>query len=223
MAKADWAIVSPASGSGDSTVNVSAEEHTGRLQRQTTLTVTGTGVAQSKSVVATQSPKAEFVAFDNLTDLAVAQAGGNVTITGKTNSTDLTFAWITPQGQTQPEWDDQGGEGSAGVDYPAVVIPATYLANGADTDNGGMIEGDPGATAEFAFSITLNFPANDSINAIHRVLGVTAGGGQVAQLETIQAANDPYLNVSPLAITIPQAGTPAVSIEVESNTSWTVS
>ena len=38
-----------------------------------------------------------------------------------------------------------------------------------------------------------------------------------------QAAGDAYLTISPTTITIPAAGTPAQSVNVSSNTNWTIS
>lgn len=80
----------------------------------------------------------------------------------------------------------------------------------------------PGAQNEFAFSIELEFPLNDTIDEVVRTLTVTANGGQAAQIAIKQAAGDARLSVNPLEITIPQDGS-AVSVQVTSNTSWTVS
>lgn len=54
------------------------------------------------------------------------------------------------------------------------------------------------------------------------MLKVTANGGQSAQITIKQAVGDATLSVEPTEITIPQDGS-AVSVNVTSNTSWTVS
>ena len=51
---------------------------------------------------------------------------------------------------------------------------------------------------------------------------VTANGGQAVQISIVQAAGDARLFVNPTEITIPQDGS-SVSVQVTSNTSWTVS
>lgn len=223
MAVADWTILSPQAGSGNGSVNVSASEHTGRLQRTTEITVVGAGVAEPEVVTAVQTPKAEFVSFNDGQTLAVSKDGGAVTLAGLSNSAKLKYEWLIPEGHLQPEYDDEGNEEWGGIDFPTIELPATYLANGAETANDAAIDGDPGATAEFPTSITLQFPANEASVAVNRVLKITAEGGQTAQIKLHQAAGAAYLRVTPKTITIPQAGTPAVAITIESNTTWTVS
>lgn len=202
MAKPAWLNISPATGSGNGTISNSASAHTGRVARTGVVTVTGSGVATPATYSVTQSPKSEFVSFDNGASMSASKDAGNVTVTGKTNSKKLTFAW-------------------AGTVLD-VTIPEKYSANGTQTSNGANITGDPGATSEFDFSIVLPFPKNDTIEEVSRSLTVTADGGQSAQIEIVQAAGNARLSVTPTEITIPQAGT-AVSVTVASNTSWTVS
>ena len=222
MAKPSWLIISPASGSGNGTISNSAAAHTGRVARTGTVTVTGAGVAQPATYAVTQEAKAEFASFDDGQEKAIAAAGGTVSITGVSNSSKLTFAWITPDGQTQPEYTPDGDEEYAGVDFPTIVLPTSYSAGGVSTDNGVAITGDPGAAAEFAFSIDIVFPANTVAVEVDRTLQVLCNGSQVAQIVCKQTAAAATLSLSPDSITIPQAGT-AQEVAVTSNTSWTVS
>lgn len=202
MAKPAWLTVDPSTGSGNGTISNSASAHTGRVARTGTVTVTGTGVATPATYQVTQTPKAEFASFDDGESMAAGKAGGTVTVTGKSNSSKLTFSW-------------------AGT-VSDVSIPASYTAAGTTTSNGTAITGDPGATAEYAFSIALTFPANTTVSEITRSLIVTCNGSQSAQIAIVQSAGDATLSVSPSEITIPQAGT-AQTVTVTSNTSWTVS
>lgn len=202
MAKPNWLNVSPASGSGNGTVSNSAAAHTGRVARTGTVTVTGSGVTTPATYKVTQEPKAEFASFNNGAEMAAPKDGGKLTIAGKTNSSKLTFAFVG--------------------DAHEVVLPASYQANGTATDNAAEIEGDPGAASEFAVSIELTIPENLTIDEVSRVLKVTANGGQSAQITIKQAAGDATLSVEPTEITIPQDGS-AVSVNVTSNTDWTVS
>lgn len=202
MAKPSWLQITPESGSGNGSISNSAQAHTGRVARTGTVTVTGVGVSVPATYKVTQTPKAEFASFDNGAEMSAPKGGGTVTVTGKTNSSKLTFKW--------------NGEVSD------VTIPESYQANGSSADNGAAIADDPGATAEFAFSIEFTFPANTTIEEVERVLIVEANGGQSAQITIKQAAGDATLSVDPTEITIPQDGS-AVSVQVTSNTSWTVS
>lgn len=202
MAKPSWLNVTPQSGSGNDTISNSASEHTGRVARTGTITVTGVGVSEPATYQVIQSPKAEFVSFDNGAEMSAPKGGGPVTVTGKSNSQKLTFKW----------------SGSV-LD---VTIPEIYTANGTSANNEQSISGDPGATAEFAFSLALTFPANTEVEEVQRILIVEANGGQSKQITIKQAAGDATLTVEPTEITIPQDGS-TQTVQITSNTTWTVS
>lgn len=206
MAKPSWLVLNPTTGSGNGSIaNSSNAAHTGRVARTGTVTVTAVGVDAPVTYKVTQSPKAEFVSFDNGAEMAVSKEGGEVTVSGKSNASKLTFSWAT---KARVAGD--------------VDIPTTYQANGVTTDNGVEITGDPGATAEFPFSVTLNFPLNDTIKEIVKNLVATTTGSISAQIALKQAAGDAYLRVDPIEITLTAEGTP-VNVNIESNTSWTAS
>lgn len=202
MAKPSWLTTTPDRGSGNGSISNTATAHTGREVRTGTVTVTGSGVSEAKTYSVTQKAKQEFVSFDNGVEMSAPKTGGAVTVLGKSNSAALTYAWVG--------------------DVSDVELPAQYKANGAATNNGVAIAGDPGATAEYASSIELTFPANETIEEVSRVIKVTAQGGQEAQITIKQAAGDAFLNVTPNSITLEADGS-AVSVTVESNTTWTVS
>ena len=103
-----------------------------------------------------------------------------------------------------------------------MAIPQSYTANGSPATNGAEITGDPGAANEYDFSLSLQFPANATVEEISRVLKVTAEGGQEAQIDIKQAAGDAYITVEPTEITLEADGT-AVSVTVKSNTQWSAS
>lgn len=204
MARAPWAIPNKESGSGNDTVSWSASEHTGREARQTQATFAASGVSPSPVLTIIQSGKTEFVSFDSAS-ASVSKNGGTLTITGKSNSSKLTFALT----------------GTNGI---GLVLPASYLANSVSTNNGVAIVGDPGASQQYAFSITFpNIPENTSIESLLSQLTVTDDAGNTATCDITQAAGDAYLTISPITITIPAAGTPAQTVTVNSNTNWTIS
>lgn len=199
MAKADWVKVSPASGSGDASVNVSSQaEHSGRVARTTVLTWKAANVADVVRTV-NQAGKPEYV---DIADAASSdKAGKVVTISGVSNSAKLTF--------------------SLGVGDLQISLPQTYIANSVSTGNGSAISGDPGALAEYPFSISITVPANEGLEALTRQIIVTdEAGNQDVCLLTL-AAGDAYITVAEGVIELDYLGT-AVAVAVESNTTWTI-
>lgn len=200
--KFGFVTVDPVSGSGDQAVNFSGEKHTGRLQRTINLTVTTNGGAK-KALVVNQAAAAEVVRSDS-PNASVQKTGGNVTITGKSNSTKLTFA-VTP----------------AGENGLTLQLPANYTAAGKTTANGAVIADDPGASGEFVWSITIsNVPANVTIEELTATLKVTAAGGQTANVTVTQAAGDSTIELDKETINLDVNGTQQ-TVNVTSNDSWT--
>lgn len=97
----------------------------------------------------------------------------------------------------------------------------TYMANSLTTVNGENISGDPGASAEYPFSISISVPANTSTSTMSRQIIVTDEAGHQDVCTLTSAAGDAYLNVQLGDIELDYKGT-AVNVTVESNTSWTV-
>lgn len=200
MAKASWVKVNPSQGSGNKTVNVSTDTpHTGRNARSTTLTITAANV-EAQTVAVTQSGKP---AYADVQDSAAApKAGQNVTISGRANSKKLTF--------------------TLGTGALNVSLPENYTAGGVSTKNGVEIAGDPGATAEYDFSIVITVPENETIDDLTRQIIVTDEGGNTDTCLLTQAAGDATLSVSKTSIELDYTGD-AVSFDITSNTSWTIS
>lgn len=204
MAKPSWLTVNPASGSGDGTITNTGLEHTGRVLRTGTVTVTATGVAGSKTYTVNQEPKPEFVETDNGSSMSVSKTGGAVKVTGKSNSKKLTFSLL-------------GEKGGA-------TLAASYSAAGKSTANGAEISGDPGATAQYSFEVVITVPENTTIKAVDRTLKIACEDEAVStQIVLNQTAGDAFLNLDKQTITLPWEGTPAQVVNVDSNTSWTVS
>lgn len=200
--KFGFVTVDPVSGSGDQAVNFSGEKHTGRLQRTINLTVTTNGGAK-KALVVNQAAAAEVVRSDS-PNASVQKTGGNVTITGKSNSTKLTFS-VTPA--------EENGL--------TLQLPANYTAAGKTTANGAVIADDPGADGEFVWSITIsNVPANVTIDELTATLKVTAAGGRTANVTVTQASGDSTIELDKEIINLDVNGTQQ-TVNVTSNDSWT--
>jgi hypothetical protein len=206
MAYAQWLVPSKTSGSGNDTVNVTAgADNTGRNSRQTTMTFKAANCPDVERTVI-QAGKPEFVTIESAK--SVDKAGvATLTITGTTNSSKLTFAL------------------ASGGSLP-LTLPSSYNANSVSTDNGAAISGDPGASAEFPFSIAFtSISANPTIAARSVQLIVTDNAGNTATCTITQAAGDATLSVSPASVQLDWNAATAetsASFTVTSNTNWTI-
>lgn len=211
MAKAAWLTVNPASGNGNATVQNTGTVHTGREQRETTVTGVAVGVSPNKTYKVIQKGKSEFVSFTNGAETTVGKAGGTLTITGKTNSLKLNFELVDLKTRAVVE----GGL--------KLTLPSKYTAGGVETTNNVAITGDPGAQQEFEFSITFTgIAANTTIDELTAAMKVTTAGGQSAQIQIKQSAGDPVFSFGQETITLEASGV-AVSQTIVSNTSWELS
>jgi hypothetical protein len=199
MAKANWVKVSPSSGSGDGSVAVSSTAmHTGRTARTSTLSWKAANVTDVVRTVS-QAGKPEFVDIED--SAASEKTGKVVTISGVSNSQRLSF--------------------SLGTGDLAISLPAKYTANSLSTSNGANISGDPGATAEYPFSISITVPANESTEPQTRQIIVTDYAGHQDVCTLVLAAANAYITIAEGIIELDYLGT-AVTVAVESNTNWTV-
>lgn len=202
--KQNGIVVSPSTGSGDTTLQVKAEvaKRGNRLAQTATFEVEGSGVAVKKQFVANHLPAAEFIEFNN-TRPAVDKGGGSITLTGKSNTTKITFSK------------------GAGDIIDADIAAIKFAANGASATSGIAITGDPGAKAKYTFGITLIAAANETIEARTQQIIAIAAGGQKAMATLHQTAGDPFIEVTPTEIDVPQDGS-AVQVTVDTNTTFTV-
>lgn len=199
MSKEIWNSINPPSGTGTVDIKVGGTIHTGRSQRTSTpifkpedAAITGL----DKILTVVQEAKPEFVA---ITDVSIGKEGGNVVVTGKSNSSKLAFSL---------------GEG----DIP-VTLPPNFSAGGVTARNNSPIPGDPGAAAEFEFTITVPIPANTAATSRTKIINVAAAGGQSAAATITQSAGEPALSLSKDSVTVPAEGTP-VTVTVNSNIQW---
>lgn len=211
MAKAAWLTVNPASGNGNATVQNTGTAHTGREQRETTVTGVAVGVSPNKTYKVIQKGKTEFASFNDGAETTVSKSGGTLTISGKTNSSKLNFELVDLKTRAVVE---------GGLE---LTLPSKYTAGGQETTNNVAITGDPGATQEFEFSITFTGIApNTSVDELTAALKVTTAGGQSAQIQIKQSAGDPEFEFGQDTITLEASGA-AVSQTIVSNTSWELS
>lgn len=202
--KQNGVVVNPSTGSGDTTLQVKAEtaNRGNRVAQIATFEVEGAGVTEKKQFVAKHLPADEFIEFDNKNP-AVDKGGGTVTLTGKSNSPKITFS-----------------KGTGDI-ISANIAAIKFTANGVGATSGTAISGDPGAKAKYSFSLTLTAAANETIKARTQQIIAMANGGQKATTTLNQTAGDPFIEVTPTSIDVPQDGT-AVQVTVDTNTTFTV-
>lgn len=159
--------LTPKTGTGNAKVSISCSERTGRVATSpVTFTAKMDGFSVSKSVSVVQKGKPEFVTVNN-SAVAVDKKGETVTITGVSNTSKLSFSCTANE-----------------------VTFSNYTANGASATNGVAITGDPGASAQFAFSIPVTVSVNTTASSKTYTLNITAAGGQKTAVVLTQLASD---------------------------------
>ena len=159
--------LTPKTGTGNAKVSISCSERTGRVDTSpVTFTAKMNGFSVSKSVSVVQAGKPEFVTVNN-SAVAVDKKGETVTITGVSNTSKLSFS--CPDNE---------------------VTFSNYTANGASATNGVAIAGDPGASAQFAFSIPVTISANTTASSKRYTMTVTTESEEVATVVFTQVSSD---------------------------------
>lgn len=159
--------LTPKTGTGNAKVSISCSERTGRVDTSpVTFTAKMDGFSVSKSVSVVQKGKPEFVTINN-SAVAVDKKGETVTITGVSNTSKLSFS--CPDNE---------------------VTFSNYTANGASATNGVAIAGDPGASAQYAFSIPVTISANTTTSSKRYTMTVTTESEEVATVVFTQVASD---------------------------------
>ena len=148
MAKPKWITIGTAEGSMNGSSEITAAAYTGRVAREGTITGTTAGGAVDTTAVS-QVGAAEVITITTKTYSANA-VGQNITIQGKSNSADLN---IVPGANTIP-----------GLVYKLAVAGVTDKSwNGSDDIT---VDGDPGASAMYDFTLTVIVPENKSKSAL---------------------------------------------------------
>lgn len=198
-----WA---PKTGIGNAQIKInSVNPYTGRRDRSTS--VPGKIVGKTNAVTVTVLEKAadEFITPDGST-INVLKDGGTIHVAGKSNSKLLTFTWKT------------------NFDLANVT---SFKVNGSTAATSGIIiTGDPGATGEYTYDVTVVVRKNETIKARSATLEIKGEGASVVKTITIiQALGDSYLylnlqGTTTATVTIPKGGGEQ-TLSVLSNDSWT--
>lgn len=198
-----WA---PKTGTGNAQIKInSATPYKGRTNRTTKISGKIVGKSNSVTVTVVETAAAEYITPDG-SSISVVKGGETIRVTGKSNSKLLTFTWKTNFG---------------------IANVTSFKVNGSTTATSGtVITGDPGATGEYTYNVTIVVPKNETIKARSATLEIKGEGSTVVKTITItQALGDSYLYLNSqgntmATITIP-AGGGAQTLSVLSNDEWT--
>ena len=196
----------PKTGTGNAQIKInSVSPYTGRVDRSTQ--VPGKIVGKSNAVTVTVLEKAadEFIApYSTL--INAAKGGETIHLVGKSNSKILTFTWKTNFG---------------------IANVTSFKVNGSTTATSGTaITGDPGATGNYTYDVTVVVPKNGTITPRSATLEIKGEGSTVVKTITIsQAFGDSYLylnsqGTTTATVTIPKGGGEQI-LNVMSNDEWT--
>jgi hypothetical protein len=196
----------PKTGTGNAQINInSVNIYTGRTDRSTR--ISGKIVGKTNTVTVTVLEKAadEFITPNSLTIRAVKD-GETIHVIGKSNSKLLTFTWKTNFG---------------------IANVTSFKVNGSTTATSGTaITGDPGATGEYTYDVTIAVPKNETIEVRSATLEIKGEGTSVVKTITItQALGDSYLylnspGTTTATVIIPKGGGDQI-LKVLSNDEWT--
>lgn len=146
MAKPEWITIGTVEGSMNGSSEITAAAHTGRVTREGNITVTTAGGVTDTTAVS-QVGAAEVIIVDKL-EYAATAIGQNVTIHGRSNSANLVCQFST-----------------AGVTLPIKLAVAGVTDESWDGIRDTTVDGDPGSSAIYNFTLTVTVPENKSESA----------------------------------------------------------
>lgn len=196
----------PKTGTGNAQIKInSANPYTGRTDRSTAISGKIVGKTNTVKVIVIEKAFYEFITPDGLT-INVAKGGETIHVTGKSNSKLLTFTWKTNFG---------------------IANVTSFKVNSSTTATSGTaIAGDPGATGEYTYDVTVVVPKNETITARSATLEIKSEDSTVVKTITItQALGDSYLYLNSqgaitATVTIPRGGGEQ-TLKILSNDEWT--
>lgn len=196
----------PKTGTGNAQIKInSTTPYKGRSNRTTNISGKIVGKSNSVTVTVVETAAAEYIAPDSLS-INVAKGGETIHVTGKSNSKILTFTWKTNFG---------------------ISSVTSYKVNSSvSATSGTAITGDPGATGEYTYNVTIVVPKNGTITTRSATLEIKGEGSTVVKTITItQALGDSYLyldsqGTTTATVTIPRDGGEQ-TLSVLSNDKWT--
>ena len=171
MAKPEWITIGTVEGSMNGSSEITAAAHTGRVAREGNITVTTAGGVTDTTVVS-QIGAAEVIIVDKL-EYTAAAIGQNVTIQGRSNSANLVCRFDT-------------ADGTLPVKLAVAGVTDESWNGFKDT----TVDGDPGSSAIYNFTLTVTIPENksDSVREFKSVVMNAVGDVYSEEVKITQAA-----------------------------------
>ena len=148
MAKPKWITIGTTEGSMNGSSEITAAAYTGRVAREGTITGTTVGGATDTTAV-TQVGAAEVITIETKT-YSANKVGQTINIQGKSNSANLSIV--------------AGDSVIPGLIYKLAVAGVTDESWDGSEDT--TVDGDPGASAIYDFTLTVTVPENKSESAL---------------------------------------------------------
>lgn len=165
MAKPKWITIGTAEGSMNGSSEITAAAYTGRVAREGTITGTTAGGATDTTAVS-QVGAAEVITIATKT-YSADKVGQSVTIQGKSNSANLSIV--------------AGTSSIPGLVYKLAVAGVADASWDGSKDT--VVDGDPGASAIYDFTLTVIVPENKSTSALVAKFAVKNANGDVTSGE----------------------------------------
>lgn len=199
-----WVNLSPTSGSGNGTVKVFAKEHTGRINRTSTITFKSdvAGVTETREVI--QRGSSEYVRFLQ-ENYSIAASDEYIILEGESNASKLLFVGL-------------------GFILP---LETMYEVAGEKITSGTEIPGDPGKCEKYNFKIKIQLGKNTDAAEKTYTIQVMSTEGNTHSTTIKHSAADAFFTVDPESIypsgsiTLESNGLEK-TIAIKSNTSWRV-
>lgn len=198
--------IQPNSGSGNGTVQIGADNYTGRSNRTGTVRFqVNAGGNPFMDIAVTQLGVGDILEMTSEASFDLPSSGGSVVITGRSNLQTIRITNISGAGISSCSYKiNSGNSQSASVETSIRITPS----------------GDPGASGAYEFEITLTVGANTTIGEKISTINLTNGSSITRQI-TITQETANYLNVDPESLSFGAEGG-TQSITIDTNESWTI-
>lgn len=219
MATSSHVHAQPTSGSGSGTISVTVDNHTGRLPRSGTLTVsTTTGTVATASCTITQEAAAQVINLISPpektgVEIKADASDRTVIVRGTSNCRGLAWKILSEGAVIAPP----------AASTVTAKVNTTDGTGGIAISNNTPIAEDPGAAALYTFwmeyDLTSYKPGIDTTLEFE----VSNGGSIKKSFQITVKASAGTISLSPTTLTFPASGGSAQTVTVTSNDRWTVS
>lgn len=215
----NFATITPDSGSGNATLNISATKNTGRNSRTISISAKETNgtLTSSNNLSISQSGAAEFIKVSSVG--TAVKDGSNVNVVFTSNSKSFIAKVDAPTGYSSQTPVIK----SVSINGSAVSISGTNNITVTPT-------GDPGATAQYTVTMVVTIPANASTSVVKYPVTITSatttsisGTGDINQAgaeKYLKFVNSNGEEIS--SVSIDADGTAVNNARISSNIAWTL-